>query len=334
MHRAVDIETGGRIVVEEAENLYTKSLVSSKRFYCPYCQKRVIPVRPWDKKFHWRHVDGSPGCPEYFPGRGFTSTYELFLVRQFLSRYGYFINDNKDPFEPDLTKNSIYIWIKPFDTLIDWEQEDLDELARRLNEKSVKRPVLIITKSKLTIKRQFSQESGSSLENVFCEKCGGILIHDYQNVILCPKCAHQKELKEPDYLLPLTDRPSETEKKLARSMGQTLISIHVGEEKGFSGPIGTRWQITMDPREKIEVSRPFPLGVYAYNNFDFSQSPSIKVETFTDRLTFELGQMVSAMGDIELKNKNLTWDIIKQTLRRYLLEIDRILGTGKPEFIL
>lgn len=153
MKYAIDLNLDEWVTVEELLEYYPIAL-KYHRFACPKCDKRVTPVKAVLRKKHFKHLDGSPNCPDYFGGGiydgGVTSgvnvsrfphhssneIFEFVGFERFYIENCDFSEDGKiktidEKYYPDLTRNRYYLWLKPLDEL-ESINFDINELIRSI----------------------------------------------------------------------------------------------------------------------------------------------------------------------------------------------------------
>ncbi len=152
MKYTIDINISEWVTVDELMEYFPIAL-KYHRFTCPKCNKRVTPVKAVQRVKHFKHLDGSPNCPDYFGGgisiggipnpnvSGFIhrSSNEIF---EFVGFEKFFIEDCvfseageiltiDEKYHPNLKRNKYFLWLKPIDEL-ERKNFDINELIRSI----------------------------------------------------------------------------------------------------------------------------------------------------------------------------------------------------------
>ncbi len=172
MKYAIDLNLGEWVTVDELLEYFPIALKYHK-FTCPKCGKRVSPVKAVIRKMHFKHLDGSPNCPDYFGGGiydagGISSVnvsglarrnpneifefvgFEKFYIDDYHFSEDLEINTIDEKYHPDLKRNKYYLWLKLLDEL-ESKNFDINELVHSIVLFSeIGYPVLFVLNPNLT----------------------------------------------------------------------------------------------------------------------------------------------------------------------------------------
>lgn len=152
MKYAIDQNLGEWVTVNELMEYFPVAL-KYHRFACPKCNKRVTPVKAVLRVKHFKHLDGSPNCPDYFGGgiyiggipnpdvggfalRNSNEIFEFVGFEKFYIEDCVFSEDDKlsaidEKYYPNLHRNKYFLWIKPIDEL-EHKNFDINELLHSI----------------------------------------------------------------------------------------------------------------------------------------------------------------------------------------------------------